>query len=306
MLERSEWLSMALGLCLGFVLCGTIVSMILDWPSQAPTNRDKHVERDVHAEGEKSADNLNDGKPDIAVQIIQSDHDKKKERREEARAEEKAAIDDGVLFWTRGLVGVTARLAVVTFMLYWSTRQIATDAMEISKGTTKTLVSMERPYVTVGGEYKRDRKWQRILRNSAGKRFFRLEIGNYGKTPALLTAYEVRFAKLATVQATESDIDRKNGTPHPDWLAPRERHKVIADDIVFDPVTDQVVYGAIWYRNPLEEGQPEVVSSFCLDVGVQWDRFQCSRRAPQLPEAHLVQERVRKEHRPVGAALPKG
>jgi hypothetical protein len=140
---------------------------------------------------------------------------------------------------------ITVLLAVFTCALYVATSRIASEAFDASNQTIRTLVGIERPYVTVGGEYKRDRKSQGILHNRAGRRFFRQEIGNYGKTLAHLMACEIRFTTLATVQTKGSDIDRKNGIPHPDWLAPRDRHKVIRDDIAFDPTTAEVAYGSI-------------------------------------------------------------
>ena len=64
----------------------------------------------------------------------------------------------------------------------------------------------ERPVVTVGGDYKKIADGSVFEEN--GKRFFRLEVGNYGKTAATLTYYDVRFASLKKVQTTQNDVSR--------------------------------------------------------------------------------------------------
>jgi hypothetical protein len=273
MLGRNEWLSMALGLCLGFVLCGTIVSMNLDWPSQSPPRRFQHIERYGHTKNEKSAADLNEAKPPLAVQIVKTERDEEQERREEERAEEHAAVEDGMLSWTRALVVITAALALFTMMLYLSTRRIALDAKDTgdkaiaaSTKATDTLVSTERPYVTAGGDIQKMPDGS-IFRDAAGKTYFRLEVGNYGKTPAILTAFDVRFGTLAKVQTPPNDV--APSTPHNDLLAPGERHKPIRHIEINKG--SQVVYGAFWYQSPLrgQERDSDYISCFVLKLGVQ-------------------------------------
>jgi hypothetical protein len=67
-------------------------------------------------------------------------------------------------------------------LLWWVTYGIARDANK----SAKTLISMERPYVTGGGDFE----------NETGKELYRLDVENHGKTPAFMIAYDLQFAKL--------------------------------------------------------------------------------------------------------------
>jgi hypothetical protein len=89
---------------------------------------------------------------------------------------------------------------------------------------------------------------------TTGKRFFRFEVGNYGKTAAVLTAFSVRFDSLENVQQRSSDVSRQD-YPYHDLLEPGARHKVIRDDIEITVDINSgtnVVYGACWYRSALQ------------------------------------------------------
>jgi hypothetical protein len=88
-----------------------------------------------------------------------------------------------------------------------------------------------------------------------GKKFFRFELGNYGKTAAVLTGFSVRFDSLANVQKRSSDVSRQD-YPYHDLLEPGVRHKVIKDDIEITVDINSgtnVAYGACWYRSALQE-----------------------------------------------------
>jgi hypothetical protein len=168
-------------------------------------------------------------------------------------------IGDPVAQGTLGLVLVTGVLAFFTYRLFKSTRDMAAEtkvasdkALAASTKATETLVSVERPYVTVGGEYKRLAGM--IHSSSAGKPYFRFEVGNYGKTAAVLTGFAVRFDSLTNVQARPNDIglDRR----YHDLLEPGSRHKVINDDteITVDINSGtNVAYGACWYQSGLQK-----------------------------------------------------
>jgi hypothetical protein len=157
----------------------------------------------------------------------------------------------------------TGALAVVTLLLFMSTAKMARDAkatgdkaLAASTDATNTLVRIERPYVTVGGEYKRSPDGG-IFQTVLGRKFFRLEVGNYGKTPAILTAFDVQFDSLANVQARLNDIGIGKES-YDDLLAPGVRHKVIRDDIEITVDINSgtnVAYGACWYRTALQEGE---------------------------------------------------
>jgi hypothetical protein len=108
----------------------------------------------------------------------------------------------------------------------------------------------ERPVVTVGGDYK---KIGSSVFEEDGKRFFRLEVGNYGKTAATLTYYDVRFASLKKVQTTQNDVSRR--WRFDDLIAPDTRHRVIRDDVEIDPPDAEVVYGAFWYKTAFHKNE---------------------------------------------------
>ena len=149
--------------------------------------------------------------------------------------------------WGDVFAGFFAPLAFLWLVLGF---RLQTEALAASTKATETLISTERPYVTVGGDYKKNSD-KSIFEDQAGDRFFRLEVGNYGKTPATLTAFDVRYATLEKVQMTPNDVLPRNS--HNDLLAPTEKHKVLHDKLKIEKGA-KVVYGAVWYRSPLGEG----------------------------------------------------
>jgi hypothetical protein len=132
------------------------------------------------------------------------------------------------------------------------------EALAAAEEAAKAYIATERPVVTVGGDYKKNADGSVFEQN--GKRFFRLEVGNYGKTAATLTCYDVRFASLTKVQTTQNDVSRRWNFNDP--IAPGTRHRMIRDDIEIDPPDAEVVYGAYWYKSPFHED--ERVSCFAL------------------------------------------
>ena len=133
-------MGIALGLALGFLLCGTIFSVYLDLPSQAPTGRDGHADSHSHSERSGSGSDLNETKTaPFPVQIVRSQDDKDKEREEAKNAREHAEVEHGLLNATWWLVGVTGALAVFTALLYASTQSIATDTRESGDRQAKLM-----------------------------------------------------------------------------------------------------------------------------------------------------------------------
>jgi hypothetical protein len=101
---------------------------------------------------------------------------------------------------------------------------------------------MERPYLTGGGDFET-------------KRGFRLDVENHGKTPAFMTGYDIRFAKLAeleeeTRQNKEIRPLCKNHFRHMDGISPAGARKNIFTQISIEPDKD-VIYGAVYYRDPI-------------------------------------------------------
>jgi hypothetical protein len=138
-------------------------------------------------------------------------------------------------------------LAVVTGLLFWSTvrtareaREAAEKALAASTQSTETLIKTERPYVTGGGGLVE----VRYDGDSISRMDFGLTVANYGKTPALLTHYDVQFSTLTEVQASPIEISKRHR--HYDWLAPGHANaKQLA--IIEIPDFMNVVFGGFWY-----------------------------------------------------------
>ena len=109
---------------------------------------------------------------------------------------------DPVAQGTAVLAIVTAALVIVTYLLYSSAAETARDAKEASAKAldastraTQTLVNKERAYLTGGG----DVQWIQ------GRRYFRVEVANYGKTAAYLSGFYVRFATGSELTSRSSN-----------------------------------------------------------------------------------------------------
>src|SRR5690349_11137817 len=70
----------------------------------------------------------------------------------------------------------TLMLTVSTTYLWIATKDLASAA----KDSANKLVSMERPYLTAGGDF-------------GTQNGFRLDVENHGKTPAFITGYDIKF-----------------------------------------------------------------------------------------------------------------
>src|SRR5216684_1248754 len=90
----------------------------------------------------------------------------------------------------------TIALALSTTLLWRATadlyeageRQIkvANASLQASRRATETLISMEMPYVTGGGDFEKEKQ--------TGRELFRLDVENHGKTAAFMTGYDLQFA----------------------------------------------------------------------------------------------------------------
>jgi hypothetical protein len=121
-------------------------------------------------------------------------------------------------------------------LLWWVTYGIARDANK----SAKTLISMERPYVTGGGDFE----------NETGKELYRLDVENHGKTPAFMIAYDLQFAKLEELRKEypAARSVRLKHYRHIDGLSPQGARKVIRTKIE-KTQGDDAVYGAVWYED---------------------------------------------------------
>lgn len=143
----------------------------------------------------------------------------------------------------------TIILALSTIALWIATSDIVRSAERASQAQLGHAREVERAYVTGGGDIMRDMRDAPIMPN--GKRIFRIDVGNYGKTPAFLRAYDFHFARLADLQAETTARPVAPRWKHEDRLAPSGHTKSIRTAEV--PAGDDAVYGAIWYRDIWQE-----------------------------------------------------
>ena len=186
----------------------------------------------------------------LAVEIVRTEADKEKERREHEREHAKATEEHelvdatwGLVCWTAGLAVVTGLLFIAAFYTAWSAERSSAKALDASTKATETLIKVERPYVTGGG-------YSPNHGPGYGARQFHVEVPNLGKTPAFLTDYDVQFAKLADL----TDRPAREVEPrlhYDDRLAPAERKEI--DLIPVDPADADVVFGAFWYLDWAKE-----------------------------------------------------
>ena len=113
-------------------------------------------------------------------------------------------IDDPVAFATFILACVTGGLFVATVWIVLDSREASTKALDASEKAlvastkaTETLVSIECACLTGGGD---------IVVGGAGGRYFRVNVANYGKTPAYLFAFDVQFDTLQNVMAGPKNV----------------------------------------------------------------------------------------------------
>jgi hypothetical protein len=110
-------------------------------------------------------------------------------------------------------------------------------ALAASTAQTAMLLATERPYLTGGGDISR----------IGGGMLFRLEVANYGKTPAYLSDFDIQFVTLKEAQAKLLKVCCRH--QFDDRIAPGPRPKVLGFFPVPDDTSEVVVYGAFWYRD---------------------------------------------------------
>jgi hypothetical protein len=113
-------------------------------------------------------------------------------------------------------------------------------------------VRMEAPYVTGGGSYWREpipEAYFPLIRSRRGEKRFRVDVSNYGKTPAYLIAFDVQFDTRAQVKGMLLPVTRTR--VHYDLLPPGGAHinGIDGNREIWIPKWAEVVYGAFWYRD---------------------------------------------------------
>jgi hypothetical protein len=155
--------------------------------------------------------------------------------------------------WTVGdpVAFFTLALAIAMFALFCITVWMARSTDKVANQSVATLVATERPYLTGGGGFYR--------RAGNAPRVFQVDVANYGKTPALLTHYDVQFTTRARVLQLPL-LEVKRTYRQFDWIAPASgkplRKIPFHDDI-------DVIFGSFWY---LDFNRKEHQFRFILSV----------------------------------------
>jgi hypothetical protein len=160
---------------------------------------------------------------------------------------------DPVACATFGLAVFTGLLFLATVRLAREGRDAAEASLRAALQNTETLIKTERPYLTGGGGFKVQFFEIRsdpsadyvegVEEKAVGRKVFLVDVKNNGKTPALLTHYDVQFATFEEVKAGPREIYKKY--EHHDWLASGEGKSGIRAQII--PSGNNVVFGGFWY-----------------------------------------------------------
>lgn len=120
-------------------------------------------------------------------------------------------LDDPVAFWTCALFASTTALFSITVWMARAAEKSSAAALKASTQQTATLIATERPYITGGGGFTIEVDYD-YTENPPGSEFqlqahpyhkktFHVNVANYGKTPALLTHFDVQFRHPRTRQS---------------------------------------------------------------------------------------------------------
>jgi len=105
-----------------------------------------------------------------------------------------------------------------------------------AEASAEFALNAERAYLTGGGDVE-------VI--GAGRKGFRVEVANYGKTPAYLSHFDVRFAKVAEVTARPMPVSRQYRF---DDRIPADGSRKVLDRILM-PLDTEIIYGAFWYQD---------------------------------------------------------
>jgi len=131
----------------------------------------------------------------------------------------------------------TIVLSLSTILLWMATSEVVSSAERTSREQLSHDREINRAYLGGGGD----------CENVAGQRFFRFEVGNHGQTPAFLYAFDIHFDTLAAVQKRLKPVTPRY--PHVDQFPPGERHRRIGSLVPIPRANDDIIYGAVWYRD---------------------------------------------------------
>jgi hypothetical protein len=174
--------------------------------------------------------------PDAKAKAAQAAHD---EHEKEIREWHLVKGTYAIAFLTGLLFLGTGFLAVFTLRLWRTTKKGADEALAASTKATETLSNIERAYLTGGGD---------IVRRAGGKRIFRVDVANYGKTAAFLSHYDVQFTEWKEVEGVKKAAwPVFMRTRFDDRIPPDNKTRHI--DYITVPDGTEVIFGAFWYRD---------------------------------------------------------
>jgi hypothetical protein len=226
-----KWLNPEIAL--GVLLATVLWTGVLGWQAAyAPTEREK---QECYEAAKKSG-----------------------HKTEECKTIWERTTSDPVALFTFGIFIFTAVLGISTMFL-WSATKAAAVAGKVA---AEHIPKVERAYLTGGGG---------LQTEPDHSISFHLDIQNYGKTPAKLTAYAVFFCERSKLP----DL--------PEYMKPGFKPEPLVDDISPDAAKKvirwyrnlqkeytilagkHVVYGRFWY-NDIFGDEPQHVFSFILSV----------------------------------------
>jgi hypothetical protein len=143
--------------------------------------------------------------------------------------------EDPVAFHTFLLMVFTGCLGVATIAL----TVVAITQLSQSRRELAHTQEIERAYLTGGGP-----------NSLVGPYFFHPEVANYGKTPAVVFAYDIRFTKAGQIDTTKALPVDPERWPYDDRIPPGayQPHR-IGEPIPVVPSDADFIYGAFWYRD---------------------------------------------------------
>ena len=214
--KRNVLVAAALAAILGFALGGSFVWAFLK-PLQAPPyHRSPDAAKD-HAEAQAANEKENTDR-ELTVYTL------------------------WLMIFTGVLAAATIWLGSATYGLYRAGEKqmtVAIKAANAAEASAEHIPRVERAYLTGGGP----------VRSAGGRRFFRIEVENHGKTPAYLCAFDVHFTTLKEAQSGPQEVFPMR--LFDDRIKPGAILKPL-DWIEITRSNDDVIYGAFWYQDLLK------------------------------------------------------
>ena len=157
------------------------------------------------------------------------------------------ALPDSIANFLGGVVGAGLGAAFAVRGAFYIQQREAKHQLDISEGERSFSRKLERAYFAGGGVCKRDDAQKQWVPDANGHRQFLFQVGNHGKTPAYMYAFEIDFCTQAEAKAkTRPDLGR---VTHSDQFPPGERHRTIVDPISIVRDDADVAFGAVYYRD---------------------------------------------------------